>query len=376
MLDSNTAQVLTSLAEATSEGKGATQTNLGETLHLFQEALELFQRCLGVQEFQLIQQATVLEESSAEGDIESTGVVGGSKSETSEDPEDERWATIVEPVTKDTLLDTALAQLEMLTAVCALRSSQELDDLAWVNEYYHNILRDRIARYVDGTERHLEAALTNAKFTCALLDVSFRSGQLDVSTYERELSVAFNQGIDLSNDPHSLCDKADIEILFITSVQASVQHKLLAHAQDISQLHTLRWKHLTMALDHLAAAAKLPQVQNLPRIHLRRGDCELLRYRLAEASYDMAVKGAATVIKNAEVYYQGSARLARYEGAADEEREASVKEAIVVRIAGNAEPFLELVSSQRGAILEIVEEMRDEGLLSHETVALISSSIS
>ena len=376
MLDSNTAQVLTSLAEVTSEGKGASQPNLGETLHLFQEALELFQHCLGVQEFQLTQQATVLEESSAEGDSESTNVVSGSKSETSEDPEDERWATIVEPVTKDTLLDTALAQLETLTAICALGSSQKLINLAWVDEYYRNILRDRIARYVDGTERHQEAALTNAEFTCALLDASFRSGQLDVSTYERELSVAFNQGINISNDPQGLCDKADIEILFITSVQASIQDKLLAHAQDLSQLHALRWKHLTVALDNLAAAAKLPQVQNLPRIHLRRGDCELLRYRLAEASYDMAVKSAATVIKNAEVYYRGSARFARNEGAADEEREASVKEAIAARIAGNAEKFLVIGCNQRGAVLEVIEEMSDEGLLSHETVALISSSIS
>lgn len=368
---SNTAQVLTSLAEVISDGKNASQTNRDEALHLFQEALEIFQRCLGIQEFHLTEQVTVAGENSTEADGENIDMVSANTSETSED---ERWATVVEPVTKDVLVDTALAQLETLAAVCTLEGSQGRNDLAWVDEYYRNILRDKIALYVDGIERHHEAALISAKFLCALLDASFRNGELEVSTYERELAAAFNQDIDLSNDPHGLCDKADSEITFITSVQASLQENLHAQSEDLSQSNTISWKHLTMALDNLAAALKLPGVQNLPRIHLRRGDSELLRYRLSEApaSYDVAIKSAATLIKNAEVYYRGSARLARNEGAADEEREASAKEVVAASIASKSGKYLGHEKSQMAAVAEVIEDMRDEGLLSNESITFIS----
>ena len=340
---------------------------------MFQEALELFQRCLGVQEFQLTQQATIAAENTTEAGGESVDIASSNRLETSED---EQWAAVLEPVTKDALVDTALAQVETLTAICALVSSQGLNDLAWVDEYYRNILRDRITLYLGSTERRNEAALMNAKFICALLDASFRSGQLEISTYERELAAAFNQDVNLSNDPHGLCDEADAEIAFIISVQLSLQENVRAQSQDPPQINHLSWKHLTKALNNLAVASKLPDVQNLSRVHLRRGDCELLRYRLAQApaSYDVAIKSAATLIKNAEVYYRGSARLARHEGSADEEREASVKEVVAASIACNTAKLAGLASNQRMAALEVIEDMRDDGLLSDESVALFGDS--
>lgn len=377
MVTSNTAQVLNSLAEVTSDGRTAIQTNRDEALHLFQEALEIFQRCLGIQEFQLTEQVTVADENSIEEDGENLDMVSSSTSETSENG---RWATIVEPVTKDILVDTALAQLETLAAVCNLVGSEgrNRNHLAWIEEYYRNILRDKIALYVDGTDRHQEAARIRAKFLCALLDASFRSGELEVSTYERELAAAYDQASDISNDPHCLCDRADSEITFITSVQAFLHANLLAQSEDLYQINTISWKHLTMALNDLAAASKLPEVHNLPRIHLRRGDCELLRYRLGEepASYDVAIKSAATLIKNAEVYYRGSARLARNEGAADEEREASVKEVVAAGIASKSGKVSGFANSQMGDVTEVIEDMRDEGLLSNESMAFIDGYVS
>ena len=333
---------------------------------------------MGVQEFQLTQQAHVAAEIPIEVDGGNVDMANSNKTEILED---EKWATILEPLTKDTLLDTALAQLETLTAICALVNSQGLHILAWVGEYYRNILRGRITVHVDGTQRRHEAVLTNAKFICALLDASFRNEKLDVFTYERELATAFGKDIDLSNDPHGLCDEADIQISFVNSVQVYLQEDLHAQSQDLSRLNILSWKHLTRALDNLAAALKLPNVQNLPRIHLRRGDCELLRYRLGQAptNYDVAVKSAPTLIKNAEVYYRGSAKLARNEGAVDEEREASVKEIFAAGIAGNAGNagnLMELTSNHGMAALEIFEDMRDEGMLSEESIALLGNAIS
>ena len=366
--------MLTTLAEVISDGKHATQTNRDEALRLLHEALELFQRCLGIQEFQFTDQATSAAGESTENDDEFTRTVDGNTSESSEE---ERWASIVEPVTNNTLVDTVLAGLETLTAVCTLVTFQGGNDLSWVDEYYRNLLRNKIALYVDGTERHHEAALTVAKFICGFLDASFRSGQLDIPTYEREFAAAFKD-IDLTNDPQGLCDKSDAAITFITSVHASLPENMHDRIQDLSQLNILSWKYLTAALDNLAAASKLPTVQNLARLHLRRGDCELLRYDLAEApsSYDIAIKSADTLIKNAEVYYRGSGKMAKNEGAADEEREASVKEAVAAAIGGKGTHRLEeLAKSHEAAVREVVTEMREEGLLSIPNWVLTNNSL-
>lgn len=128
------------------------------------------------------------------------------------------------------------------------------------------------------------------------------------------------------------------------------------------------------ALDSLTAAGKLPNAKNLPRIHLRRGDCELLRRRLGGAplNYDLALKSASTLLKNAEIYYRGAARLARVETAADEEVEASIKETVVLAIStGYHNSLRERKDLYDSAVQEVIEEMNEEGLLWEEDRKLI-----
>ena len=147
-----------------------------------------------------------------------------------------------EPVTKDALLDTTIAQIDTLTAVCSLGSSHT--GLAWVEEYYRTTLKDKVLFY--GSSRRHEAALAQAKFTCALSDAAFRGGRLDLPTYENELNAAFiNQDLDMSNDPQSLCDKADGELAFTASVQAAVQQ---AQFTELAQISSICWKHITKAV--------------------------------------------------------------------------------------------------------------------------------
>lgn len=384
-VSSNTAQVLTSLAEAISEGKKPSGSPRDEALRLFQESLDLFQRCLNVQESKLAQDEENNRQEAQPRPGEYSAGVDNASSPASNGSEEEVWASVEEPVTREALLDTITAQLDTLTAICTLGSSSDLTSrwvtkpaersstgLAWVEDYYRTTLKDRIASYVDGSSRHREATLAQAKLICALSDEAFRDGRLDLLTYERELNDAFStQYLDISNDPPSLCDKADAELAFNASVQAAIPQ---AQSTELGQISTTCWKHITKALDSLTAASKLPNAQNLPRIHLRRGDCELLRLRLGDAplKYELAVKSAATLLKNAEVYFRGAANLAKRgpapEGEEEEEerKEAEVKYAIVLALAGDMEKLSWLLQTQRELVESITKDMSDDGLLGEE----------
>ena len=277
-----------------------------------------------------------------------------------------------EPITKDALLDTTIAQLDTLTAICSLGSSHT--GVAWVEEYYCTTLKDKVSLYVNGSSRHHEAALAHARFTCALSDAAFQGGRLDLSAYEKELNAAFTgQDLDLSNDPSSLCDEAGAELVFNASVQNVLQ---LARSTEMARISSTCWKHITKALDCLTAAAKLPDAQNLPRIHLRRGDCELLRLHLGDAplGYDLAVKSAPTLLKNAEIYFRGAANLAKKDvGTEEEKNEAEIKESIVAGLLGDTEKLLSMVKTRRDLLESIVGEMKDDGLLGEENLQKIGS---
>ncbi|KAL8761620.1 MAG: hypothetical protein Q9184_002267 [Pyrenodesmia sp. 2 TL-2023] len=352
---SNTGQLLTTLAELlVSEVDVATT----EPLHLFQEALEFFQRCLSLQEYQLTQS-----EEDANGGEEEVP----EPNPPTEEPLDEgHWATVVEPVTKSTILDTLLAQVETLTAVCGLFSTRGGDDPGWVEQYYDNLIKERILFATEETSRQRDTALAKAKFRCALADAGFNTAKLDLPTYEREVSSAYEGFTDLQGDAQALCDRADAELVFNASIRKTLEHPENGFTpKDIATSNLMRWKHLTKALDSLTVASKLPDTRNLPRIHLGRGDCEMHRRSLGAAplAYEVACKSAPTLLKNAEIFYRGTARLARGANTTEEEREASTKEAIVAGLSGDFSKLKEQVRVEQARVREVVEDMSEEGLL-------------
>lgn len=367
--------MLTSIAEIRAEGGTSSEAIRDEALRLLHEALELFQRCLNVQEFgftraqeNAAQHADLISEAN-EAD---TGATGGPASDASEE---EVWASVEEPITRGTLLDTAVAQLNTLTAICSLGSLANHNDLAWMKEYYRKTLQQKIDSYIDSSGQEYEAALARAKFIAAISDAAFRSGRLDIPTYERELNSAFShQDLDLTNDPEGLCDRADAYLAFSASVQLSLQH---AQPDEIASFAVIVWKHITKAVESLSAASKLPAAQHLPRIHLRRGDCELLRLGLAEAplKYDLAIKNATTLMRNAEIYFRGASKFAKAEGAAEEQSEAEAKEAFVALLNGDATKLSTLVEFRRQSAQAVFEDMVDEGLLGNRLSVQISDSL-
>lgn len=372
--NSNTAQVLTSLAETIAGGRKLPESNRDTALSLLQEALERFQRCLNLQEFKFNQaqeDATQAVGALADADLmEPTDL----ESNASNASEGEVWASVEEPTTKSTLFDTAVAQLDTLTTICGLDISQSHSNLAWLEEYHRTALQDKIKFYRSDPSHQHEASLARAKFISAISDAAFRNACIDLPTYERELNAAFsNPELSLESDPQGLCDRADAELAFNASIQASITN---AQPAELPQLATTCWKHITKALHSFTAASKLHDVLNLPRIHLRRGDCEMLRLHLGEAPlcYDLAIKSMPTLVKNAAVYYRGASNIAkRSKDDEEEQKEAEVKEAVTFALTGDTKSLTALIKLDREHAMEIFEEMKDESLLGEESFRKVES---
>jgi hypothetical protein len=414
---SNTAQVLTSLVEALTEDRDS-DVSKEESLSLLEEAIELFQRCLTLQEYQFAE-SQAREEGAAAAEPQpletiqspdptstisptpapssygplSSSTSGSSSTRTTaqtapeqpststsqeqEGQEEERWATILEPITNDTLLDTCLAQLETLTLLCTLLSSpprsQDSRPLTWIEEYSSSLLQTKIPAYVSGTDRDEEAALTRANFLAALADANFRAQRMDAETYARALEDAFG-ALDLTGDAEGLSDKAEALLAFCSSIRA--------FDSSGSAMAEVCWKAYTTALDALTTASKIPAAENVAKIHLLRGDVELLRYQLGlESGYAVAVMNAATLLKNAGTYYRGAEAVGRASGGEGEEEvgEAVVKVALAGALAGEGAGsqgmgvqgegggrLQELMKTEPEATQRVLEEAVEEGLVGIE----------
>ncbi|KAL8659104.1 MAG: hypothetical protein Q9202_007279 [Teloschistes flavicans] len=290
----------------------------------------------------------------------------------SEESDEGKWVSIVEPVTEHALADTHLAQIGALTSLCSLLSVRGNGDPRWIDECYSRMQYDLI---VSTRDRFQEYRLATVRYKCALADAGFSLAKFDIFQYERHLTEAQAPLKEqYSDDPQALCDMADAELTFNASI-ARLSHRVMdSTSDDQGKLNVIRWKHLTKALDHLTIAGKLPTTKNLPRVHLRRGDCEMLRRRLGAApwNYDLAIRSASTLLKNAEIYYRGAARLAKAETARDEEEEASGKEAIVAALAGDLRRLQERVDAEVKTVREIMDDTVDDGLLSEADIQKLS----
>ena len=281
---SNTAQLLTSLVEALSEAQPSNSAPA-----LLKEALGLFDKCLSIQEAQKAQfDAQAAEATNQFEDM--AGLEDGGVSLTSEPSidappspsQDDRWATIVEPVTNSTLLDTLFAQLQVLTTLLPLIPSDPAaaKDVIIISDQADPIIKDKLEAYTAGTGRELEAAVARGNLLSAFADACFRCSLTKMENYQSELDKAWAiERIDFSQSPEALCDIAESLIMFATSLRAN--NDQTDYENPKPEFLSARFKALTTALERLTAASKLPDVDNLVKIHLLRGDVEMWRYQVS-----------------------------------------------------------------------------------------------
>ncbi|KAK2738496.1 hypothetical protein FQN57_007011 [Myotisia sp. PD_48] len=381
----NTAQVLTSLSEALTEGKRSAELRAEEALKYLQEALELFQRCLVLQELrfteyqeemQVMQQQVGNIEQQQGSSMMDIDIQQQPQQIQSQTPtESEEWAVVLEPVTKNTLIDTAIAQLDTLTTLCGLLTYDPGSSLAWVEEYSSDLLREKIAAYVEGTDRVREVAIAKAKFLSGLLEVTYRNGSIDFNTYKNELDSAFNTAAEMINDdPAGLCSHAEALVNFNSAITDVFNPQ---NSADLARSLDVRWQALTLALSRLSAASKLAGTENIPKIHIARGDAEMHRWRLGigPIEYKPAKENAPTLLKNAETYYRGAAGVAKRDGWAEEEREGSAKEAFAIGLRGDMSVLEMIAVTSKEYLMRVADEMVDDGLVAPDDMLTIKSKM-
>ena len=356
---SNTAQVLTSLAEALDD----VGSDPGSLVPLLEEAVELFQRCLTLQEFRFSESEALRDSmTAAEGPSSPIDSDGGAPlnpaaQAASHQPSEEQWASIIEPTTPDTLLDTILALLETLTV---LATKLDPRGLAALEEYTSTLLVKLPTYLATSPSRAPEVGLTRANLLSALAEAGFRAGSIDAATYERAITDAFRD-LDLAADPKGLTDKADAMLAFA----AALRTQPVEDGQQQQQI-VARWGALTQAGSLLGAAAKVPGAINLARIHLARGDAEMLRFRVRDGAGYPGNVDPGVLVKNAGVFYRGAERQALVDGEDGVRREGRFKGGLAAAVGGQSDALRDLVGSEAQLAIEVLGSSVADGLVEEE----------
>ncbi|KAF1991921.1 hypothetical protein K402DRAFT_459148 [Aulographum hederae CBS 113979] len=146
----NTAQVLTSLAEILGDEDNIFSKE--KARKFLRESLELFSACLTKQELDFSEVQAQMDELSEESNQDGGGGVSLNPDSASEkiSPHNppEELATVVEPITSSTLLDTALAILSSLSLLADLSAPSHDSTLATITELASPLIQTKIPQYI------------------------------------------------------------------------------------------------------------------------------------------------------------------------------------------------------------------------------------
>ncbi|KAI6246405.1 hypothetical protein HI914_05334 [Erysiphe necator] len=362
----NTAQILTSISE---ELGGLSHPSFPNPLQVLEEALGLFQSCIQMQELAVLsfreQTAAMaslpdsMDLDSDNQDISNASIKHDSCVNESEYSvvQDDRWATIIEPVTDETILDTTLASLECLTTYIQLVSSDYPHEIKKAEEYMQSFIQKLNIDLIEN-DRKTEACIIKAGLICAYATAQFFSSRIDFETYLQTINDAYTE-IDLSSNPRGLCDFAESLIAYNKALHLHVP-------ETTYQILVTRWKALTKAQEYLTSSSKISSYENLEKIHLTRGDVELLRFQLGqeEISLDIARENSLILLKNAEKYYRGSSKIAKNIGADTIILEANIKEGLAIALTGDLLKIKELnLDLNHNLTKSIFQDVVEDGIV-------------
>ncbi|OAP63817.1 hypothetical protein AYL99_03044 [Fonsecaea erecta] len=310
----NTAQVLTAVAEV--NAKDASHADQ-DVLQPLEEALELQNRCLSIQELRLEEYMQQQDEAAAQIASEQpaepvTGLDDAPDPAPSAAGTEDQWFSVVEPVTKETLIDTILAQLGTLTTLSSFLSSSDsvaASSLGYVEECSSRLINIKLPPLLQDAEpeRLQEVALARANLASELLKAGYLLGSIDPTTYRRERDEAFQvPELDLERNFPALLANANSLIAFNSALADGEPSNAVTHA-------SMRWSALAAAIANMAAASKIsgPLPEDIAETHFIRGNCSLLQYQLGRPpiSFSSAIANASQLLKNAETFYRNASKL-------------------------------------------------------------------
>ncbi len=422
----NTAQVLTSLAERILES-GTQANGKFEARPLLDEAVEIFTKCLESQQYEYTQMQNAIAEAQAstkkqEGwNIEGVQVTDNqvdmgmeTESNTSDAPGE--WATIEEPLTPESILETCTAQLNALTTLLGLYTPttdlSSIEKKAQDGMETANVKIPALIELVEQappkptisepqagptlsigstttaeepeTSPKDDTVLAVANFKASIAELKYRSGSSTFAHYAQTVEEVFSALIQSVStpDPSTLAAVnaqsayADALIDLASALADNIEYPFSSStlASDIE----VQWQALTQAQTILTKLSSAPHTSilsaaRLASIFLARGDTDLFRFRIAvfENAKPAWKKSTVVLIANAGVFYRGARSYAEKAGSSELQHMADTKAVvaeILKEVASGSTMVNEAWKTRAVDMAKVLEQMVEEGVVGRENV--------
>ncbi|KAF2856751.1 hypothetical protein T440DRAFT_550091 [Plenodomus tracheiphilus IPT5] len=416
----NAAQVLTSLAEAQLEA-GTTASGKFEARPLLEEAVEIFTRCLDRQQQEYAQMQDEIAKVQASGEYREAWESERQQpaqeedidtaSPASEGPGD--WATVEEPLTPESILETCTAQLGALTTLLGLYDpnidlpsieKKAQDGLETTNNRIPTLL-DLIAKSPTSiapeepkagptlsigstsaaeeatTTPKDEAILAAANFQASMAEMAYRSGRSTSTAYAQAIEHTFSTLNNPTPTPtpnlasiNTQSAYADALIDLASALSDSLQHSTTSPIST-ADIDT-QWTALTQAqtiLTQLSSAphSSLLSPSRLADVFIARGDIDLFRFRISyfEGAKPAWVKNRAVLVGNAGVFYRGGRSYADRAGVLEVRNTADAKATVAEVLKGVSSGEGVVQGAWKGkevGVARVLEQMVEEGIVGRE----------
>jgi hypothetical protein len=424
----NTAQVLTSLAEAGLE-TGLQAGGKHDARPLLEEAVEIFTKCLYSQQQEYTQMQADIAKAQASGEYrEAWEGEPQQQPEVQEEDEDMKtessdaeapgdWATVEEPLTPESILETCTAQLSALTTLLGLYNpALDLSSIEKKAQDGLDTATNKVPALIDLVDRSPakiatdeskagptlsigsasaaeeasttpkdDALLAVANFQASIAEVQYRSGRTTSTEYAATVEQTFS---DLVQNVTQNANTIQLAAINAQSAYADALIDLASALADGSQYTAsaptfatdigIQWTALSQAQNLLTQLSSAPYTSalsssRLADIFIARGDTDLFRFRISlfDSSKPAWVKSGPTLVANAGVFYRGGRSYADKAGATQLHRTADAK-AIVVEIlkevASGSGVKKDNWKGRRMDVSKVLEQMVEEGLVGRENV--------
>ncbi|KAF1958855.1 hypothetical protein CC80DRAFT_490637 [Byssothecium circinans] len=431
----NTAQVLTSLAESVLDAESQQMAKIPART-LLEEAVNLFTKCLATQQEEYERVRLEIEGLKAQaegegqqGDFEPSGSAAKGADEddisstTSSGPGE--WATVEEPLTPETILETCTAQLGALTTLLSLYDPSEVVN---IEAMAHNglstantaiptliallgdspfkkeepekapgptlsIASDTASNKFETTTKD-DALLAVATFQAALAELQYKASQITATEYAATIETLFSPFTQPIQSPdqqpihlNAVCACADALIDLSSAISDTPSHtsSSSSHATD----QEIQWTALTAAQKLLTQLSSAPNNTILPAsrladAYLARGDVELFRFHISfsETAKPAWVSARNVLVGNAGVYYRGARTYAEKAGVLDLRGTADAKTLVAevlkeVTVARGGVVVAKEAWKGRGeGVKRVLEQMVEEGIVGRGDAAGVLNLLS
>lgn len=388
---------------------------------LLEESVDLFTKCLDSQEREYTQMQEDIKKAQAQADGEKDelelqheqdqDVDVGSTSGDAEGREE--WATVEEPLTPESILETCTAQLGALSTLLGLYTPLDLasiekkaqDGLDTANNKIPALLNlisnspsldvpdepksgptlsiaSSSAPEEAETSPTEDAILAAAAFQTSISEAMYRSGRTTSTAYAQAVETTFTT-LTKNSGPsptlatiniHSAYADALMDLASALADGTQYTPSFPTFATDID----IQWTALTQAQTILTQLSSPPQSSflspsRLADVFLARGDVDLFRFRISlfETAKPTWVKSKTVLVTNAGVFYRGARSYAERAGAAGLRDTADAK-AVVAEILKDVTSgdgvIKEHWKGRSGHVGRVVEQMVEEGVVGRENV--------